>query len=324
MYIDLVIAWVDGSDPAWQAEKAKFAAPEGDAPARYRDPGLLKYWFRSVEAFAPWARRIWFVTWGHLPPFLNLANPRLRVVRHRDFIPEEFLPTFNSHTIELNLHRIPGLGEHFLYFNDDMFLLRTASPEDFFREGLPCTCGREVPWTFSGPVGIWSHAAANGLGVINRHFSKRQAVAAYGHKFRRGRWQDVLRTLALEALFPDWFTGFVNIHGPAPLRKETYRTVWEAEGTLLEATCRHRFRNRADVNQWLMLWWQVASGEFYPREVDNLVLDLSDANISRLCSAVTDQRHALLCVNDPGGKIPSEKLAVAFEQLLPEKSGFEL
>ena len=323
MDIDLVIAWVDGSDPAWQAEKGKYAAPEGDSPARYRDTGLLKYWFRSVEAFAPWARRIWFVTWGHLPPFLQPDHPRLRVIRHEEFIPAEYLPTFNSHTIELNLHRIPELSEHFIYFNDDMFLLRPTEPEDFFRAGLPCTCGREMPWIAAGAAGIWSHAAFNSLGVINRHFSKKQAVAAYGRKFRHGRWQDALRTLALELLFPDWFAGFVNIHGPSPLRKETYRAVWAAEGALLDRVCRHKFRSYDDVNQWLILWWQVAGGEFYPREVDNLVLDLSETNIVTRCRAVAEQRHDLLCVNDPGGDVPAEKMAAAFEMLLPEKSGFE-
>jgi hypothetical protein len=33
-----------------------------------------------------------------------------------------FLPTFSSPAIEANLHRIAGLSEHFLYFNDDVFL----------------------------------------------------------------------------------------------------------------------------------------------------------------------------------------------------------
>lgn len=324
MDIDFVITWVDGSDPDWLAEKARFAPAEGDAPERYRELGLLRYWFRCVEAFAPWVRTIHFVTWGHVPSFLNLAHPKLRIVRHEDFIPAQYLPTFSSHTIELNLHRIPGLAEHFVYFNDDMFLLRKSRPEDFFRDGLPCTCGREVPWVFRGEVGIWSHAAANDLGVINRQFPKKEAVVRYGKKFRHGRWQDVLRTAVLERLFPDWFTGFAHIHGPAPLRKATFRAVWAAEGELLDRTCRHRFRDRGDVNQWLMLWWQVASGSFCPWETDNLTLDLSDRNIEQLCGAVRHQRHDSLCVNDPGGEVPAKPLAAAFETLLPEKSGFEV
>jgi len=322
--IDIVIAWVDGADPAWLAEKARYPAPEDDSPNRYRELGLLKFWFRSIEAFAPWARKIHFVTWGHIPPFLSRNHPKLNIVRHEDFIPAKYLPTFNSHTIELNLHRIPGLSEHFVYFNDDMFLLRPAAAADYFREGLPCVCAREEPWVFRSPVGVWSHAAANGLGVINRHFPKGAAVAAFGRKLRHGSLRQRLGTQLLQILYPDAFTGFVNVHGPSAFRKATFRQVWAAEEELLDAACRRRFRSAADLNQWVMLWWQVASGAFYPQEMDNLVMDLSEENISRLCHAIRGQSHEALCVNDPGGEVPVAELIAAFEELLPEKSGFEL
>ena len=324
MDIDIVIAWVDGEDPAWLVEKARYPAPEDDSPSRYRELGLLKFWFRSIEAFAPWARKIHFVTWGHIPPFLSRNHPKLNIVRHEDFIPAKYLPTFNSHTIELNLHRIPGLSEHFLYFNDDMFLLRPAAAADFFREGLPCVCAREEPWVFRSPVGVWSHAAANGLGVINRHFPKGAAVAAFGWKLRHGSLRQRLGTQLLQILCPDAFTGFVNVHGPSAFRKTTFRQVWAAEEELLDAACRRRYRSAADVNQWVMLWWQVANGAFYPQEMDNLVMDLSEENIFRLCHAIRGQSHEALCVNDPGGEVPVAALIAAFEELLPEKSGFEL
>jgi hypothetical protein len=78
------------------------------------------------------------------------------------------------------------------------------------------------------------------------------------------------------------------------------------------------------VNQWVFLWWQVAGGEFCPREADNLVLDLCEENMARILDAVEHQRYPSLCVNDPGGPVPAEKLAAALERLLPEKSGFEV
>ena len=324
MEIDIVITWVDGADPDWLREKEKFAPPEPESPGRYRELGLLPFWFRSIEAFAPWARRIYFVTWGHVPGFLRRDHPKLRIVRHEEFIPKEYLPTFNSHTIELNLQRIPGISRHFVYFNDDMFLLRPTAPTDFFRDGLPCICPREEPWIFRGPVGIWSHAAANGLGVINGHFPKAKAVAKFGRKLRYGTAKQRLRTYLLQRLFPGAFTGFVNLHGPSPLTLDTYEAVWAVEGELLDATCRHRFRHRADVNQWVLLWWQIASGGFCPRHEDNLTLDLSVANIGALCDAVRQQKVTFLCVNDPGGDVPVSELLKAFSNLLTEKSGFEL
>ena len=325
--IDFVVTWVDDSDPVWRAKKAEHTGvgeTEGNTNVRYRDWDTLKYWFRGVEKFAPWVRYVFFVTDDQKPEWLNVDHPKLKWVKHTDFIPSEYLPTFSSNAIEWNLHRIKELSENFVYFNDDMFLLRPAAAADYFREGLPCVCAREEPWVFRSPVGVWSHAAANGLGVINRHFPKGAAVAAFGRKLRHGSLRQRLGTQLLQILYPDAFTGFVNVHGPSAFRKATFRQVWAAEEELLDAACRRRFRSAADLNQWVMLWWQVASGAFYPQEMDNLVMDLSEENISRLCHAIRGQSHEALCVNDPGGEVPVAELIAAFEELLPEKSGFEL
>lgn len=332
MDIDVVILWVDGSDPAWQAQKRQYLPPsekDSDSPNRYRDWGLLPYWFRSLERFAPWVRTVHFVTWGHVPAFLNPDAPKLHIVRHEEFIPEAYLPTFSSHTIEMNIHRIPGLAEHFIYFNDDMFLLQPREPRDFFRDGLPCTYGGEVPWQFHGTVGIWEHAVANNLGVINQHFPKRRSVANHGKKYldKCYRWKDNLRTFCLHKLYPDYFTGFQNLHAPAAYLAETFRQVWDAEPGLLDRTCTDKFRSHSNVNQWVCLWWQVASGQFSPYVVDNLVSGISGRTIDTLCACIEKQQHAMLCLNDPEEDVDfetlSQRLKASFEAILPGKSSFE-
>ncbi len=332
MDIDIVILWVDGSDPAWLSEKKKFLPPaeqDSDSPNRYRDWGLLPYWFRAVEQFAPWVRTVHFVTWGHVPAFLNLKAPKLHVVRHEEFIPKEYLPTFSSHTIEMNIHRIPGLAEHFIYFNDDMFLLKPMQESDFFRSGLPCTYGGEVPWTFHGAIGVWEHAVANNMGVVNAHFPKREAVRSHGGKYRDRcyRWKDNLRTLFLQKLFPDYFTGFRNLHAPAAYLKDTFRQVWDAEPKLLNSTCQDKFRSASNVNQWVCLWWQVASGSFSPYVVDNQVSCIDQTTIDTLVSCIENQQHAMVCLNDPEHSVDfdalSTRLQQAFAAILPEKSAYE-
>lgn len=332
MNIDIVILWVDGSDPDWLEEKRKYLPPDAadsDSTNRYRDWGLLPYWFRAIDNFVPWVRKIHFVTWGHVPPFLNLQVPKLNVVRHVDFIPEEYLPTFSSHTIEMNIHRIPDLAEHFVYFNDDMFLLRPMKETDFFRDGLPCTYGGEIPWNFYDRIGIWEHVVANNMGVINKHFPKKEAMRSHGGKYRDKcyYWKDNVRTLILQKLYPDYFTGFKNLHAPAAYRKQTFQEVWEAEPQLLDSTCRDRFRTAANINQWVCLWWQVASGEFSPYVVDNLVEGISDGTIDLLCKTIESQTHDFVCLNDPDREVDfemlSERLQAAFETLLPQKSQYE-
>ena len=117
------------------APKDRFLVDDRDA--RYRDWETLRYWFRGVEKFAPWVNKIYFVTCGHVPSWLNLDADKLVHVKHSDYIPEEYLPTFSSHPIELNVNRIRGLSEHFVYFNDDTFLCRSIPKEIFYRDGKP-------------------------------------------------------------------------------------------------------------------------------------------------------------------------------------------
>ncbi len=332
MEIDFVVLWVDGNDPEWQAEKAKYQGKtidDSNSVNRFRDWGLMPYWFRAVERFCPWVRKVHFVTCGHVPEWLNLDCPRLNHVKHRDYISMEYLPTFNANTIEMNLHRIPDLAEHFVFFNDDMFILRPMKESSFFQNALPCTYGGEDPFAVAGKAGIWQHLIMNDLRVINNHFQKAAQVKQFGRKYTNSayRWQDNLRTKALEILYPETFLGFRNLHAPAPFMKNTLKTLWEAEPELLHQTSAHRFRTSDDVNQWLALWWQIAEGSFTPYVTDNVVEDVTAETIVDLCEVITAQKHDMICVNDPSEDVDfpalSQKLKEAFERILPNRSEFE-
>lgn len=332
MDIDIVVLWVDGNDPEWQAEKAKYQdvkLDDGNSVNRFRDWGLMQYWFRAVEKFMPWARTVHFVTCGHIPEWLDLDCPKLNHVRHEDYMPDGSLPTFSSHALEMNLHRIPDLAEHFVYFNDDMFVLRSLPETAFFRDGLPCTFGGEVPLQIVGEQGIWQHAVINNLGIINKHFNKNEQISKFGKKYasKEYRWQDNVRTKTIEKLFPECFVGFKNIHAPGAYCKSTFYEIWNAEPELLKRTTMHRFRNADDVNQWLALWWQVANGKFAPFSTDNIVSGVDNSTIEGLCRIISNQTHDMICINDPEYEINfdelSEKLHSAFDKILPEKSAFE-
>lgn len=333
MDIDIVVLWVDGNDPEWQAQKAKYQGKtltDANAANRFRDWGLMPYWFRGIETFLPWARKVHFVTCGHVPAFLNLNAPKLHHVRHSDYIPAEYLPTFSANTIEMNVHRIPGLADHYIFFNDDMFAVRPMPETHFFRDGLPCTYGGEVPAAFRGQAGIWQHLIANDLRVVNNHFSKPAQVRANRKKYTNKAypWKDNLRTRLLERFYPENFLGFKNLHAPAAFLKSTLETIWREEPELLKAVSSNRFRSNDDVNQWLALWWQVAAGDFSPFMTDNVVEDCTPETVDALCAMIRDQEHDMICVNDPAGNVDvdalSERLKAAFETILPEKSSFEL
>ncbi|MEU1144415.1 stealth family protein [Streptomyces sp. NPDC005863] len=139
--IDLVYTWVDGSDPDLTARRESFRTGP-DAPriharetgtSRYTSRNELKYSLRSVEMYAPFIRNIYLVTDGQRPDWLAPHAPGIQVIDHKDiFADPTALPVFNSHAIETQLHHIPGLSEHYLYLNDDVFFTRPATAGQFF------------------------------------------------------------------------------------------------------------------------------------------------------------------------------------------------
>lgn len=131
--MDIVITYVNGKDEQWlQSYEEHTRVPI--LTKRFRDWGMLPYLFRGIEQNMPFVRKVYLVvaSESQVPQWIN--REKVEVVLHSDFIPQKFLPTFNSNTIEMYLHRISGLDERFLYFNDDMFPMLPCEENDFFRE----------------------------------------------------------------------------------------------------------------------------------------------------------------------------------------------
>ena len=139
--IDAVYTWVNGSDPEWLKQMLSYRNQSEEmnekdsatATNRFRDNDELKYSLRSIERFAPWIHKVFIVTNGQIPNWLDTNNPKVEIVTHEQiFQNPNDLPTFSSAAIETNLHRIPGLSDYFVYFNDDVFLGRPVYPYDFY------------------------------------------------------------------------------------------------------------------------------------------------------------------------------------------------
>lgn len=330
--IDIVVLWVDGNDPKWLAEKAKYQeikTTDANAVNRFRDWGLMKYWFRAIENYAPWVRTIHFVTWGHTPAFLKKDHPKLHIVRHEDYLPRENLPLFNACAIEMSIHKIAGLAERFIFFNDDMFLLRPVSQEDFFSNGLPVARGNEKIEPPIGKLMAWYGMYCNDLGLINKHFEKKKAVKRFRKKYIHKTYglKNNIKTFLLEQMYKGKFVGFEFPHSPAAYCKQSFEAIWNAEPELMRQTTANRFRTCYDVNQWAVLWWQIASGQFSPGQVDIACFDANMWATDMICQTIQKQSHDMLCINDPDESIDFEtitqRIQAAFESILPVKSSFE-
>lgn len=329
--IDFVITWVDSNDLKWREERNHYAALEhkevDNSNARYRTWDNLKYWFRGVEKFAPWVNKIYFVTYGHLPEWLNTNHPKLQIVKHVDFIPTQYLPTYHSKTIENHFYKIEGLSEQFVYFNDDMFLIDHVSPTRFFRNGLPCDIGGMTVNFHSGMFGASVLLAKT---LINEHFNKKEVVMAQPTKWFNWRYvRQSLLNLACCMVRKNEFIGFVNPHLPQSLLKKTYLDLWANCEKDLTRTCKSRFRQHGDVAFWLIRYWQLASNQFAPVNTykDGVYYLIDNHNAAEIADCINRQKKKIICLNDNDeianfGAV-KEQINGAFSKILPEKSKFE-
>lgn len=336
--IDFVIPWVDGSDPKWQNEKSLYephqkgsvdCGEDDNRQERYRDWDNLQYLFRGIEQFAPWVRTVHFVTCGQLPDWLNRNHPKLHFVKHEEYIPKEFLPTFSANTIEWNFHRIKGLSDQFVYFNDDMFLLQKITPKDFFRNGKPVDMLALQPDVANNDDKVMPYIYLNNAMLLAKYFNKRENMKKQpGAYFHIGYPIQYFCYNLLEMAFPR-FTGFYTVHGPSPLLKKTYQTLWKMEPALLAEVCSHKFRHKGDVNQYVLREYQKLNGNFIPKNVQAMCgyYEVSDQN-DALLKAITGQTKKVLCLNDANCQINFEQtrkqIQQALEKVFPEKSTFEL
>jgi hypothetical protein len=330
MEIDFVVTWVDMDDPKWKEEFYKYSdkidnSVNEKSEARFRDYGFLKYWFRGVDLFAPWVRKVHFVTSGQKPEWLNIDHPKLNMVSHKDYIPEEYLPVFNSNLIEIYLHKIPGLSEQFVYFNDDFFITNHLNPTRFFENGLP----KDIA-AFRKNTGIsqFEKMLKNNIRLINRHFDKREVFKRDAWKWyepsygSRGRLNYLLK-------FYNKFITLRTPHNAQPYLKSTFEDVWANCETELTEMSHHRFRSNDDYTPELFRTWQICSSNFVPFNTyeDAKMFPLMIKS-RKAIKAVREQTYSLVCLNDNvhirNYEQTMEKIKSSFEAILPEKSSFEI
>ncbi|MDR0506201.1 MAG: hypothetical protein LBH32_05225 [Dysgonamonadaceae bacterium] len=326
--MDFVILWVDDKDSRWRAEYEKYSLLEiGDKSAcRFRDWENLRYWFRGVEKFANWVDKIFFITANQIPEWMNTNHPKLRLVNHEEYIPKEMLPTFNSNTIELFMHKLPDLSEQFVLFNDDFFIIDKISPKRFFIKGLPVDiCAMNA---YGG--GWLSICNMCNLEIVNRNFDKRHVLRKNFSKwFSLRNGVHLIRTLLLMG----WprFTGFYDPHLPQPFLKSILKEVWDKESEAIIASIPPHFRQKANISQYLYRYWQLLTGNVKCRNVDSCSALFTIENLADVDAAekvIKKQKKSIIVVNDAievdsEFEYARERINKAFESILPEKCSFE-
>lgn len=237
--IDVVFTWVDGSDEKWlkkyhqtmQTQQPENIGLYANDSARFENHNELYYSVFAVQKFMPWVRNIFIVTDEQIPKWLNSSNfHKIKIIDHKQIIDEKYLPTFNSHVIEAHLHNIPELSEHFIYFNDDVFVARYLDSSHFFQ--------------------------SNGLASIFPANKSIKAMLAKGIKT-----PTLLATLnSIELLKQNYDCDLDRpiVHTYSPLCKTAYHLAWEKYAHEIKIFLNNKVRGSNDLNfsnffiPWLM------------------------------------------------------------------------
>ncbi|SFC80210.1 stealth family protein [Butyrivibrio sp. YAB3001] len=334
--IDIVLDWVDGNDPVWKKSKKQYEKEQSEEEKsiddiRYRDWDCLKYVFRSIEKYASWVNKVFFVTCGQRPEWLNLENPKLVLVDHKDYIPSKYLPTFNCNTIELNYHRIKGLSEHFIVLNDDFYFTDYVKKEDFFIKGVPVDSFMEYPIMCGGGGSeAMAHILVNNYCLLGNHFRRNEYKNRLMGKILNINYGALLFYNCLQFIIPyPKFFGILTPHYALPYLKSSYEEVWNVEEERLDSVCMQKFRSDKDICLYVMRIWNLLKGNFIPRNVLKEGKMMSLTNDEMLFKAIENHQYKRICLNDTKCTIEEykaikKKLHHSFNCIMPEKSSFEL
>lgn len=325
--IDFVVLWVNGQDKKWQNKRFKYSDKKRDDnnPVRFRDYGTFQYWFRAVEMYAPWVHKIYLVTDDQVPSWLNKNNGLIEVIDHKKILPHDALPTFNSNAIELNINKIPNLAEHFVCFNDDMYLNKKVKPTDFFsKTGLPKDCAVQNAIM---PIEDFDHMTANNIAIINQNFKKYTVLKKNLFKFFNLKY-GYLNLLSVFLLPWPRFTRFWDPHIPISLRKSVFDKVVDDNKEMVKTTSFDRFRSKKDNTIWIIRYYQLVTGAFKPRS-PFIGKKYNIKELEEIEKDIRKETHKMICVNDQAvnnikfEKL-TEKLQDAFKSKFPKKSKFEI
>lgn len=296
--IDVVIPYVNGADTKWAAEYIKYTHSHNVNSVRFRSWGILKYLLRAIEQYMPFVNNVYLLLSGEsqVPAWLNTKN--VKIIYHRDFIPDKFLPTFNSCTIESYLWNIPGLSDRIIYFNDDMFPINPVYVGDFFDDNKPLLrFGNPITYL---PTNAFRSQCRAGIDMITKALGK-------------------------ESLKPGYI--IKPPHIALPMTKAALTSVGHLCGSDIADTIT-RCRASKNVNQYIYAYYQYYTDDYVCSSVDFKYFEIHENTIKDIMQTILDGGFQMICIND-SGKVKNYarvryQLQQCFEKKFPQKSRFEL
>lgn len=340
--IDFVLPWVDGNNHEWQQIREKYIPKQLNdrdttSSARFRDMETLKYTLRAIEQNCPWYNKIYLITKGYAPDWLNTEHPKIEIIREDElFIDKSHLPVFNSVSIEMNLVNLSQLSEKFVYMNDDFIIYNRIESSRFFKEGKPVDFFSHNPIPRNSLYELlkgrdsWIHSINNVLTLYNKKFAPITLDNRYLFD-KSYSIVDKINNFIFKYLLMR-ITWIKHWHHPQPMLKQTLQEVYKEFGTEMMQSSQNRFRSKSDLNQYMYRYWQLLTENFYPYKYnDDLIANLDSLKILHKMIATLKKHPEInfVCFNDSVHLSDAEyetvkKALTAFlEEQFSKKASFE-
>ena len=307
--IDLVYLWCDDNDEKWAAKRNAFLGAisnvETNCKGRWANNDELKYSLRSVEKYAPWIRRVFIVTDNQIPDWLDVSNPKIQIVDHKEILPEEALPCYNTCVIDYFLYKIPELAEHFLFANDDTFFNTYLEPGFFFKkDGYPIV---RLERKFWGKLSyLWKKIKKRQLGTYR---------------------QTILNSAKLvEHKFGKFYSGLPHHNIDSYLRNDFQHAAEQEFNNEISPTIKNHIRNNNDFNRIVFSYYALAKKRAHIKYVNKYESFCAVLSWSDFEELVEQYNPKLLCLNDDQLATDDDRQRGKefLSKIFSEKSNFEL
>lgn len=225
--IDVVIPWLNPTDK-WFNEYKNYC--EDEDPCRIRDLQTMQPTLKGIIKNMPWVNHIWLIVYDEEQlenlDWPELKNEKIRIVYHRDIIPKDFLPNFNSCITSMFLHKIDGISENVIYFNDDMIINKFIAADNYFH---------------------------NGKSVHQKSIRERKTAGKHINMwgYITESTHDLLKIITKGKDY-----SIQNYHMPNPLKIGMYKFLWKKYGTELLATCKNaKIRQKHSISLVDLAYW---------------------------------------------------------------------
>ncbi len=265
--IDAVITWVDGSEPNYKLKLEENLKNKKIINRQYTQANEIDFCVASIIKFAPFIRKIFIVTDKQKPKFSRIRHmvslEKIEIIDHEEIFRDNLdcMPSFNIRSIDALLFKIKNLSDKFIYFNDDMFLIRETNKKDWFKDNKAVLTGSWAKTYNKQLIKTISHKIKNLLNIrpsFNAAQSKAANIVGFHNKY------------------------FKSFHCGRPQIKSVIKDFYNKNPQRLTNQIKYKFRNGRQYMPYSLCWHLLIKENLYVESSTNKLVEI---NKSRNLSA---------------------------------------